>query len=890
VLDISCNRLGELIRYSTLVARERVVSAAKEIFYYGLKNNISLQILDLSYNNLGPELANYMSLCVNKHPMLRSLSLSGNGIGARGAALLYCLAGVPGGDVSMIETLKMWKELKNVAASGVDIMAEINKEDQEKEENEVTTALPVTPVTSPSKKMKSPGKSILKSSNSKSSPPKNNNLTKFLKNSTTNDPENESASKVSQLNHLALADNQMGYLAGFGISELLHKNKNLTALDVSGNSLGPVGGVAISDGLEHIYAIKPRDLFKQTLLSIEERKYTGRHAIKRPKLYTTMVSLNLAHNGLGPEAVSGLMICMANPLWSITDLNISCNPLGASIEKGNSLMQSVLDMRIGISIVKSLVKLSVNQLSLSPAYAVTFLGGLNTNPYLMQLVLDDIHLDEPCCLQLAHAIRSCKSLHYLSLRNCHMGPAGSVMIVNKLDESCERYSYIDLSGNKSGPAVGPVLARLISNPISTIKTLYLANNDYMEDAGLLIAKAIGTNTGIENVDLSKNYFTASVGVELAISLRDIYENGVKVRGSPIRKLLLNDNPKIGPVSGKRLVSTMIHSSSFKYIGLSNIGIGSSSSKIISTALRTSQLTWQYVDLSSNNFSRTGLNDIFWGLRLNRSIRVLNLTDTKAGPSFSTSTDVVLRHGIALQRALLANVVLRDLNLSWNGLSSAAGIVLFETLVDNHSIRRLVLRGNLFDDEISTALRDFVLLNNVVEYLDLGNNQLGYDCCFTFAEGIEVNRSIRQLFLDSNKLRDAGDTTAEAFSRALMMNHRMTVLSLESNHLGPNWGMMLASAIARNNTLVNLNMKGTHLLTHSLTHSLTHLLTHSLTHSLPHSLTYSLTYSLTHLLTYSLTYLLTHFYSIIRQSVGLAIRSAACEFVQTRPIFARIIFE
>ncbi len=833
VLDISYNRLGELIRYSTLVARERVPSAAKEIFYFGLKNNISLQLLDLSYNNLGPDVVNYISISVNKHPMLRSLALSGNGLGSRGAALLYCLAGEPGGDITMIDTIKLWKELRNAAASGVDLLAELKKEEEEakeEQEQQVTLSSTTTPSSSPSKKSKSPSKSILKSPNKS----KNSALNKFMKTTTAadNDDEQTNVNRICQLTHLALADNQMGYLAGYGISALLHKNKNLTALDVSGNSIGPVGGVAISDGLEHIFNITPRDLFKQTLLSIEERKYTGRHAIKRPKLYTTMVSLNLAHNGLGPEAVSGLMICMAHPLWSITDLNISSNPIGNSVSKSNSLAQSMLDIRIGVGGVKTLIKLGISNISLSPAYAVTFLGGLNTNPYLMHLILDNIHLDEPCCLQLAHAIRSCTSLHHMSMENCRLGPAGSIMIVNKIDESCERFNYVNLSGNKSGPTVGPALARLISNPLSSIKTLYIGNNEYMEDAGLLIAKAMGDNTVIEEIDLSGNLFTAAVGYELASSLRDIYENGIKVRGSSIRKLILNDNPKIGAASGKRLVSSMIHSSSFKYIGLSNIGIGHSSSKMISKALRTTQLTWQYVDLSNNNFSRSGLNDIFWGLRLNRSIRVLDLTDNKGGPFFSTPTDTILRHGIALQRALLANVVLRDLNLSWNGMSSKAGIVLFETLVDNHSIRRLVLRGNLFDDDIAGALRDFLVLNNVVEYLDLGGNQLGYNCCFTFAEGIEVNRSVKQLFLDSNKLRDAGDSTAEAFSRALMMNHRMTVLSLESNHLGPNWGVMLASAISRNNTLINLNMKGTYL--YSLvytnavfTHSLTHLLTHSL---------------------------------------------------------------
>ena len=56
VLDMSANRMGELIQYPTSIERQRIKSAVRDIMQ-GVRNNRSLQMLDLSYNHLGPTCA-----------------------------------------------------------------------------------------------------------------------------------------------------------------------------------------------------------------------------------------------------------------------------------------------------------------------------------------------------------------------------------------------------------------------------------------------------------------------------------------------------------------------------------------------------------------------------------------------------------------------------------------------------------------------------------------------------------------------------------------------------------------------------------------------------------------------------------------------------------------
>jgi Ran GTPase-activating protein (RanGAP) involved in mRNA processing and transport len=120
ILNLARNRLGELDRYMTLFARERVSSAARDIFW-GLKYNTNLQMLDLSYNHLGPSLAKVCPPAVCRHPNLVSFNISGNAIGdERGAAMLFALAGEAGGHVLCREQIEYYKEMKDKQEAGVE--------------------------------------------------------------------------------------------------------------------------------------------------------------------------------------------------------------------------------------------------------------------------------------------------------------------------------------------------------------------------------------------------------------------------------------------------------------------------------------------------------------------------------------------------------------------------------------------------------------------------------------------------------------------------------------------------------------------------------------------------------------------------------------------------
>jgi Ran GTPase-activating protein (RanGAP) involved in mRNA processing and transport len=273
----------------------------------------------------------------------------------------------------------------------------------------------------------------------------------------------------------------------------------------------------------------------------------------------------------------------------------------------------------------------------------------------------------------------------------------------------------------------------------------------------------------------------------------------------LKRIKINENPDIGAKSAKLLLRSMANAY-VEHLELVNIGARPGTATIASRAMRVPLVAWKYLDLSGNDFSRAGLNEIFWAMRQNKRLRVLKLSMTKAGTLFCANADALLTHGISVPKMLQLNSVLRVLDLSFNTLCTEAGINILDAMIDNRTIKRLSLRGNLLDDNIALMIPDLLRCNNVLEELDLGHNRLGFSCAYSLAESLEANRSLRILILDYNRFGGAGSATLDTFCKSLMMNYTLQVMILDGNKLGPDWGFKLAEAFARNNTLNQVSLR------------------------------------------------------------------------------------
>lgn len=217
VLSLSHNRMGDLDRYATLLVRERIPSAARDIFF-GLRSNKSLQSLDVSYNHLGPKCGASVPIAVNRHPCLTSLNLSGNAIGpSRGPAMLFALAGEAGGDKIMAARLKIDAERRERERRGLDDeeLAKMTKEAAFREAEDIANIRRQKKV----KTTKSPPQS----------PQRGGSSTHV---SGGQEPAKKAAAKFVELN---IADNQLGAMAGYGVAALFNNNRVSDFLKIFSN-------------------------------------------------------------------------------------------------------------------------------------------------------------------------------------------------------------------------------------------------------------------------------------------------------------------------------------------------------------------------------------------------------------------------------------------------------------------------------------------------------------------------------------------------------------------------------------------------------------------------------------------------------------------------------
>ena len=831
------NRMGEIVRFPTLYSREKILSAVHDIFN-GVKSNKSLEILDLSYNHLGPDSGDVVPPAVNRHPRLHTLNFSGNDLGPiKGTKFLFYLSGFPNGP--------SWAVKKDAFIANVKRkQAENEKERQENEKNEnhentsslklqfdITTAMEETqyinqndsmimsetssfhnnhPLSPLKSNLNSPSQPSIQNSPSSFYNTKNNfkhtkSQEPTIELSTIKENSEELCIHPCSLTSLSVADNQLNSFSGHSIASIIEKNKTLTHLDISGNALNHIGGMLVADQIELMYGIKPRDFLKIVLWEIEESKFTGRNPKKRVKIFSTLTSLNMSRNGIGPSVAASLFYSLGHSNCTITNLDISDNPIGYTIQQGGSATFASTDIRFGITESRSLRFLNINRTCFQPVEMVSILGGLVHNQNLMKLSLQDIKLDEPSCLQLCTGISSCETLAYIDLSRCYMGANGSTLIANKIADLSERLRYLDLNDNYMGPVAAVYISDALLNPKCKIRTLHLARNDLSEEGGCFIAKSLIGNISVTDLDLSGNFLTSRVGIYIADAARGLFENGKKTCDSKFKKVLINNNPAIGPKASKTLIKALSNYT-IEHLELCNIGAKYGSADIIASSLRDPEIAWCILDIQQNHFSRTGLNQIFWAMRQNKRLRILRCGQNEAGTKFCSNEDNLLRHGISVPKFLRSNVVLRELDLSFNTMCSAAGINIMDAVIDNHTIKKLSLRGNLFDDSLAAMLGDLLRCNNVLEELDIGRNKLGFSCVFAIAESLEVNRSLKRLYIDYNNFGGAGTATLDSFCRSVMMNYSLQILVFDGNKLGPTWGTRLAETFARNNTLLQVSLK------------------------------------------------------------------------------------
>ena len=814
VISLGHNRLGALVRWPSTSTREMMVSAGRYIFL-GLKGNKCLQSLDVSYNNLGPEIADLIPIAVRTHLTLYSLNIAGNNIGHRGAAMLWTLAGKAGGN-------RLGKDgsgstVRGSTVRGSTVVGSVRG----------GSSVFGASRKGKSKKTKSTSRSIRDGSTEAGT----------VKTGATGKPV-----RKTRLAELVLADNQLNEEAGRALGHFIKNSSTLTAADLSGNSLGVEGGKYLaqflSDAFGHRHRVLEKKMAEEEKIIKKKRRQRAREDFRRKqrdagfnslddgmseydgsdttvsdddefpdhwKKKVSLVHLNVARNGLGPIIIEKIMDAVGMPNCTITSLDISDNPVGVSYEKGGQAINAANAIRRGLMKNFTMKRIHLSNLALTPPLVLPMLGGVANSRSLMEIQVNDMLFDEPCCLQLANSIGACLTLQKVVVRNAQMGPKGGSLVAINVERVAHNLKYLDLTGNRVGFCGMEPILRALGKESCNISTLLLADNELDEEGGLNVVKALRMNPVVTELDISSNYLTTRVARELADATKENIIGGVVITECKLRKILINDNPDIGNRGARSLVNAFSNEWT-EHAEMRNVGAGEAAAHEVALSLRKVTVAWKHLDLTNNNFSRVGLNQIFWSLRQNKRLRCFRLGRNKGGLKLGTNTDTLGRYGVGLVRALQENLVLRELDLSYLGLSAEAGTNIFSALINNFTIRVLKVRGNCFNDDCSIAFENLLKDNDILTEIDIGANKFGGNFAYSLSEGLEENKSLQTLITDDNNLAVAGASTLESFYNALLYNHSLRRINLDGNRMGTEWGLRIAEGLSKNSTMNAISLR------------------------------------------------------------------------------------
>ncbi|KAG6579866.1 LRR-containing protein [Phytophthora cinnamomi] len=141
------------------------------------------------------------------------------------------------------------------------------------------------------------------------------------------------------------------------------------------------------------------------------------------------------------------------------------------------------------------------------------------------------------------------------------------------------------------------------------------------------------------------------------------------------------------------------------------------------------------------------------------------------------------------------------------VNSIGARALCKTLAFTHSLRSLNLSRNALDDATGKWLALLLKRNTSLRRLELESNCLGPLAAKDLAEALSTNESLEYLNLESNPLTDEEKNFSgvTALGNMLAKNKTLRTLNLWRTRLGGEGGKQLALGLARNTTLVCLDV-------------------------------------------------------------------------------------
>ena len=760
-----------------------------------LQQITSLELLDLSNNNIPKEVCNEIAVAIEVNNKLKKLWLYHNKLGSSINAILNALCKLSTLKVLDLDNNLMTQENGKTLAFIITNntgLEEIHLSDNNLGIESLEVAKALQQITSlqvlslsntqlPKEVSIDLALAIESNQNLKSLAIRGNNMATSMDNILL------ALSKVSSLQILDFQSNQLNNDAGELLAPVILNNKFLKHLYLGNNSIGK-GMMHIVKSLQQITSLELLDLSNNNI-----PKEVCNEIAVAIEVNNKLKKLWLYHNKLG-SSINAIL----NALCKLSTLKVLDLDNNLMTQENGKTLAFIITNNTGLEEIH----LSDNNLGIESLEVAKALQQITS---LQVLSLSNTQLPKEVSIDLALAIESNQNLKSLAIRGNNMATSmdNILLALSKVSS----LQILDFQSNQLNNDAGELLAPVILNN-KFLKHLYLGNNSIGK--GMMhIVKSLQQITSLEMLDLGNNNIPKEVCNEIAVAIE--VNNKLKKLwlchnklGSSINailnalcklstlKVLHLDNNLMTQENGKTLAFIITHNTGLEEIHLNdnNLGIGS-----LEVAKALQQITsLQVLSLSNTQLPKEVSIDLALAIESNQNLKSLAIH----GNNMATSMNNIL---LALSKVSS----LRILYFQGNQLNDDAGELLAPVILNNKFLKDLRLRNNNIGKGMMQVVKSLQQMTSL-ELLDLGNNSIPKEVCNEIAVAIEVNNNLEKLWLHNNMFC----TSINVILNALCKLSTLKVLNLDNNLMTQENGQTLAFIITHNTGLEELHLNNNNL--------------------------------------------------------------------------------
>ncbi len=221
-------------------------------------------------------------------------------------------------------------------------------------------------------------------------------------------------------------------------------------------------------------------------------------------LSSSLQALEVANNQIAGPGAAALAKALQES-ESLEELDLSRNEIG---------VQGIQSLADALPKISCLVKLELAETNLGDDGLAVLVRGLQQNRSVTWLGLRGNHIGPNGALALSNEIllghphhqlspSSSNTIKSLNLRQNQLGDQGVLCLMNAL-KSNHTISELDLTCNQVGPLGAQAIAEVLTLPNTSLKLLFLGENQLGDDGMETISMALKENTSVTYLDLQTN--------------------------------------------------------------------------------------------------------------------------------------------------------------------------------------------------------------------------------------------------------------------------------------------------------------------------------------------------------------------------------------------------